>query len=153
MPYIRPSAKMFYFFSKNSLPITPMPALGKVWIFLKKFFAECPLAGTRQSLIFFKFFAEYHGHGTRQSWKNGFSSAHFSSFVEWHSATGSFAECNTRQSDPKRQIIFFSFHHDKYIHTNIYHIYISSITYISHPSHIYLIHHIYISSIHTSIRP
>ena len=42
---------------------------------------------------------------------------------------------------------FFAFHHDKYIHTNIYHIYISSITYISHPSHIYLIHHIYISSI------
>ena len=37
-------------------------------------------------------------------------------------------------------IIFFTLHHDKYIHTNIYHIYISSITYIYHPSHIYLIH-------------
>ena len=93
--------------------------------------------------------AECHGHSTRQSWKNGFSSAHFSSFVEWHSATGSFAECNTRQSDPKRQFLIFlhSIMTNKFIQS-----YISSITYISHSSHIYLMHHIYISSIHTSIR-
>ena len=85
---------------------------------------------------------ECHGHNTRQSWKNGFSSAHFSSFVEWHSATGSFAECNTRQSDPKRQFLIFFSHSimtNKFIQTYI--------TYISHPSHIYLIH----PHIHTHI--
>ena len=64
--------KVWIFFLKNSLPSALLPALGKVWFFFKKilcrvpsgwlsakfeiflnFFAECPLAGTRQSLIFF----------------------------------------------------------------------------------------------------
>ena len=45
--------KVWIFFKKNSLPSAVLPALGKVWIFLKKFFAECPLAGTRQSLNFY----------------------------------------------------------------------------------------------------
>ena len=66
----------------------------------------------------------------------------------WHLATGSFAECNTRQSDPKRQFLFYfyipswqinSYKHISHIYL-IHHIYISFITYISHPSHIYLIH-------------
>ena len=136
---------MFYFFSKNSLPSAPWPALGKVWFFLKKkFFVECPLAGTRQSLNFFKkkFFAEYHGHGTRQSWKNDFSSAHFSSFAEC-------CDYGTRQRCPllsatlgrvTQNSIFYFFYIPSW-QINPY----------KHISHIYLIHHIYISSIHTSI--
>ena len=122
MPSIRPSAKMFYFFSKNSLPSAPFPTLGKVWIFFKKkslpsalwpalgkvwiflkkkFFAECPLAGTRQSLNFFKkkLFAEYRGHYTRQNWENGFPSTHFSNFAECHH------HC-TQQSDWKQPFLF-----------------------------------------------
>ena len=60
----------------------------------------------------------------------------------WHSTTGSFAECNTQQSDPKRQFLIFfyipSWQINSYKHISqiylIHHIYISFITYISHPS-------------------
>ena len=48
------SAKKKLFFLKITLPSAPAQALGKVFfIFLKKYFAECPWPGTRQSFFFF----------------------------------------------------------------------------------------------------
>ena len=112
------SAKFEFFLI--SLPSALWLALGKVWIFFKKIFTEC------------------HGLGTRQSWKNSFPSAHFSSFVEC-------CDHGTRQRGPlpsatlgkvtqNGNFLFFlhSIMTNKFIQTYI--------TYISHPSHIYLIH-------------
>ena len=100
-------------------------------------------------------FAQCNGHNTRQSWKNGCQETHFFSFAEC-------CDHCTRQRGPlpsatlgkvtkngKFYYIFYipswqihSYKHISHIYL-IHHIYISSIAYISHPSHIY------ISSIHT----
>ena len=98
----------------QTLPSAGHRALGKRFSFFFKFLCRVSTqkALDKDFLFFFKnFFAECYSHSTRQSWKICFLGAHFSSFAE---CCDHFAECNTRQSDPKRQIlIFFTFHHDK----------------------------------------
>ena len=55
LPSARPSTRQKKnIFFKITLPSAPAQALGKVFfIFLKKYFAECPWPGTRQSFFFF----------------------------------------------------------------------------------------------------
>ena len=122
----RHSAKSFYFFWKFSLPSATTP-------------------GTRQSLNFFflNFFAECYSHSTRQSWKICFLVAHFASFAECcdHCA-------RQRRPLPSATLGKVTQNGNFFLHSIMTNTFIQTyITYISHPSHIYLIHHIYISSI------
>ena len=153
MPSIRPSAKMFYFFSLKILCRGPPGRRSakfelfkkkilcrvssgrhsaKFEFFFKIFFAECPLAGTRQSLNFFfkkilcrvprKWFSEHPFFQLcRVLWP-------------WHSSA-------TLGKVTQNGNFFIYFYIPSWQ--------INSYNHISHPSHIYLIHHIYISSVHT----
>ena len=94
--------------------------------------------------FFFNFFAECYSHSTRQSWKICFLVAHFATFVECcdHCARqrGPLPSATLGKVTQNGKYFFLrSIMTNTFIQTYI--------TYISHPSHIYLIHHIYISSI------
>ena len=123
VPSVRHSAKFEFFLKNNSLPSALCTALGKVWFFFKKILCRGPWS--QYSAKLGKWFSE----------RPFFQLCR----VLWplHSAKRSFAECNTRQSDPKRQFLIF--------------FYIPSwqINSYKHISHIYLIHHIYISIVWT----
>ena len=96
----RHSAKFEFFLKKNSLPSALWPTLSKVWIFFKK--KSLPSAmvlalGKARKTVFRAPIFQL----CRVLWP-------------WHLATGSFAECNTRQNDPKRYFFyFFTFYHNK----------------------------------------
>ena len=86
-----------------SVPLTvalpsanPAGTRQRFFIFLKKFY----LPSAPKFEFFLKnFFAECHLSGTRQSWKNGFPSVHFSSFAEC-------CDHGTRQRGPLPSVTF-----------------------------------------------